>query len=413
MFGESKTLTVLISTILVAMACCGCQTADYLKADIMLTQGKYGDAVPVLEAFVAENPEFVDARSRLGFAYLKTGRIDEAIASFNKAIEMQPGEPYAVLYLGLAYLNKGEFNEAIAVWEGYKDPARPIVEAEVKRLTTLVQIAESQKAAKLAIANEKKMQALALDNSTVAVFYYKDLTQSNELRGFQKALSAMVISDLSKIKSLQVVERLRMQALLQEIDLGQTGIVSPETAPRIGRMIGAENLVVGTLAGGIQVATTLASSNTSAIKGTATATIDKTLFFEIPKRIVLDTAKIMRIELTAEEKLAIGSPHTKNYDAMIHYGLALDAMDAGHWTKAKDLFTKALQEDPRFELLKRGGEGCPSGSSPSIGQLSSMTASQIASMAESAIDQALAKQAQLDEEDEQAGGGGGGGGGGH
>lgn len=416
MLREKKSFVVLLSAILATMVCFGCQTVDYLKADVMFTQGKYENAIPFLKSYLSDNPDSVDARSKLGFAYLKTGRIDEAIASFETAIEMQPGEPFAVLYLGLAYLNKGENDKAITIWQGYEDPTRPLVEAEVKRLTTLVQIAESQKAAKIAIANEKKLQALALDHSTVAVFYYKNLSQNDELQGFQKGLAAMVISDLSKIKSLTVVERIRMQALLQEIKLGQTGIVEPETAPRIGRLIGAENLVVGTLAGEIQVATTLASSNASTIKGTATATIDKASFFEIPKGIVLDTAKIMRIELTTEERQAIGTPHTKNYEAMVHYGMALDALDAGHWTNAKDLFAKAMQEDPQFELAKNGHDGCPGGSAPSIGQLSSMTSSQIASMAEGAIDAAIASQNKADEEDEAAsesGGGGGGGGGGH
>ena len=410
---KKKLLTLLVFALLGGLGVSGCKTMDFIKADVLFTQEKYKEVIPLLEAYVAENPESVRERSKLGFAYLKTGRIDDAITTFEKTLVIVPGEPYSTLYLGLAYLNKEEYDKAIATWQGYKDTERPLVEAEVKRLTTLVLIAESQRAAKAAIANEKKMRARTLDDTSIAVCYYKDLSPNEELRGFEKGLSAMVISDLSKIKSLTVVERIRMQALLQEMKLGQTGIVDPKTAPQIGRLIGAENLVVGTLSGEILVATTLASTNTRSIKGTATVTIDKASFFEIPKSIVLDTAKIMRIKLTAEEISAIGKPHTKSYGAAIHYGMALDAMDAGNWENAQNLFAQALQADPQFELAKRGLEGCPGAGSASMGQLADMTSSQLAGMAGGAIATAMDSQGEADIEAEEAAAGGGGGGGGH
>ncbi len=415
MIKHAAKFTLLPMAIAAAMLFIGCQTMDVLKADLMITQEKYSDAIPLLESYVAQKPTAITEKSKLGFAYLKTGRIDEAISTFAAVLEMQPNEPYSTLYLGLAYLNKGQYDKAIVTWQAYTDDTKPLVEAEVKRLTTLVQIAESQRAAKEAIANEKKTSALPLDDNTVAVFYYKDLTRNGELKGFEKGLAAMVITDLSKIQSLQVVERLRMQALLQEMKLGQTGIVSPDTAPRIGRLIGAENLVVGTMAGKIQVSTTLASANTRSIKGTTTANVDKTAFFEIPSGIALDAAKIMGIALTDQERQAIGTPQTKSYAAVVHYGMALDALDAGKWEDAQNLFAMALQADPQFELAQKGLERCPGGGSPSTGQLGNMTSSQLSEMADKAIEEAMTSQAKSDQEEAEttAGGGGGGGGGGH
>jgi tetratricopeptide (TPR) repeat protein len=405
---------MLLFVFFAALALSGCETMKIIRIEVMLNREKYDDAILLLEDYMSKNPNAVKEGSQLGFAYLKTGRMDEAIATLEKVISIQPGEPNAVLYLGLAYLNKANYSKAIDVWQGFKDKKRPLVEAEIKRLTTLIRIADSQRFAKKAIENEKKMHTVKVDESTIAVCYYKDLSKNKELQGFQKGLAAMVISDLSKIKSLKVVERLRMQALLQEMKLGQTGIVDPITAPRIGRLAGAENLVVGTLSGDILVTTTLASTNAGKIKGSTTATIAKSAFFEIPKKIVLDTAQILGIQLTAQEKTIIGAPQTKSYAAVIHYGLAIDALDAGHWKKAKNLFAQALMEDPQFELAKRGLLGCPDGSSPSIGQLANMSSADISGMAESGINQALVNQAKADKEAEELMvGGGGGGGGGH
>ncbi len=158
MSKQRKTQMLLLTVALAAVIFTGCGMMDLIKVEVMISQGKYNEVIPILEKYVAENPDAVEARSRLGFAYLKSGRIDDAIVTLEKTLEIQAGEPYAVLYLGMAYLNKEKYDEAIAVWQKFKDEKRPLVEEEIKRLKTLVQIAESQKVAKAAIANEKKLQ---------------------------------------------------------------------------------------------------------------------------------------------------------------------------------------------------------------------------------------------------------------
>jgi tetratricopeptide (TPR) repeat protein len=386
----------------------GCGIAEFIKADFKLNQKKYEEAIPIYKEYLAKNPNFVHARSRLGFAYLKTGRLDEAITEFKAALKIKPGEPYSVLYLGLAYLNKKEFGKAIKVWQGYRNKERPLVENEIKRQLTLLQIAEGQRAAKKTLAEEKKLKAAKPDANTIAVCYYRDLSPDKSMRAFQKGLAAMVITDLSKVKSLKVVERLRLQALLEEMKLGQTGIVDERTAPRVGWLLGTENLTTGSLTLGIQAATSLTSTSRGGVEGTAMCTMEKEKFFELPCCIVKNVARIMGIDLTPKEIEAIcGKPHTKSYEAFIYFGQALDALDAGHWAKAKDLFTKSLKADPRFDLAREGDDSCPGASSPGIGQLGVMSVSQVSTQAETAINTAQASQDSADEEAAEAERGGG------
>ena len=381
------------------------------KAGYMLNQNKYEEAIPLYKEYLAKDPDSVHARSRLGFAYLKTGRLDEAVTEFETTLKAEPGEPYSVLYLGLAYLNKGNLGKAIGIWQGYRNKEQPLVEKEIKRQLTLLQIAESQRSVKKALAKEKKLRTVKPAANTIAVCYYSDLSPDKSMRAFQKGLAAMVITDLSKVKSLKVVERLRLQALLEEMKLGQTGIVNERTAPRVGRLLGTENLTIGSLTlGSFQAVTSLISTSRGRVKGTTICTVKKENFFELPCRIVKDVAKILRIDLSPKEIEAIfGTPHTTNYEAFIYFGEGLDALDAGHWKKAKDLFTKALKADPKFDLAREADDSCPGTSSPSIGQISSMTTSQISSQAEAALVQSIAAQEAADEEassDESGGGGG-------
>ncbi|MBU1397645.1 MAG: CsgG/HfaB family protein, partial [Proteobacteria bacterium] len=256
------------------------------------------------------------------------------------------------------------------------------------------QIAQSRKFAAKAVAEEKKLATVKPDPNTIAVCYYQDLSPDKSLRAFQKGLAAMIISDLTKINSIKVVERIRLQALLEEMKLGQTGLVDSKTAPRLGRLLGAQNIVFGSLAlGSIKAVTALASSDKGGVLGSASVSVDKEKFFELPMAIVRETANIMGVVLTDEEKKAIGVPHTKVYKALVYFGEALDALDAGKWKEANEFFNMAYKEDPGFALAKEGADTCPDMNSPSLNSLSGMSGARLSGRIEAAVSAAEGSQA--------------------
>ncbi|MBU1054925.1 MAG: tetratricopeptide repeat protein [Proteobacteria bacterium] len=341
-------------------------------------------ALPVYEGYIGENPDSVKSGNKLGVWYLKTGRFDKAISGFEATLAKEPGEPFATYYNGLAYLGKGNFNKAIQIWQGYKNKDNPILEEAISRQITLLRIAQSRKLATKALAQEKTLMATQPASNTVAVCYYEDLSPDKSLHAFRKGLAAMIISDLSKIKSIQVVERIRLQALLEEMKLGQTGLVKQGTAPKVGKLLGARNIVLGNLSiGSIKAITTLASTETENIKGSESASVEKDKFFELPAIIIKDIAKIMGIKLADKEKKAIGVVHTKVYNALVHYGNALDALDAGKWQEAKSYFDMALKEDPNFDLAKEAAYSCPEANYPNINNLINLKGSKISTAIES------------------------------
>jgi tetratricopeptide (TPR) repeat protein len=393
----------------VVLFCSGCSGLGLVNAEFKMSQDDYEGAIPIYKTYIEKNPDAVTPRTRLGFAYLKTGQLDQAVEALEKVLELEPDDSYAHLYLGMAYLNQEEFGKAAAVWQGYRDKKKPLVEEEIKRLTTLLLIAESQKAAREALANEAQLQTLEGAPNSVAVCYYKDFTPDKQLAAFQKGLAAMVITDLSKIRQLQVVERVRLQAMFEEMKLGQTGIVDPQTAPRVGKLLGAETLVSGGLADGLQITTTVSSSSRAEVVGGATTTVPNERFFEIPRQIVLEVAEIMDVTLTSEEKVALDFPHTTNYKAFIYYGQALDALDAGHWSNAKDFYALALLEDPKFDLAREGKDGCPGADAPSLARLKDMKPQQLIASVEDRLTSAKADQGTADKDAAAAGREGGGG----
>lgn len=81
--------------------------------------GRFKKAVPLLEKLVAEHPDNAHYHLNLGAAYLgnpvlATGAQQlQAIASFVRALELNPGLPNAAYNIGLIYRDRDEKEQAI------------------------------------------------------------------------------------------------------------------------------------------------------------------------------------------------------------------------------------------------------------------------------------------------------------
>jgi hypothetical protein len=103
------------------------------KANLKLDQKKYGEAIPLYQSYLKENPDSPEARRNLGLAYFKSGEQDKAAEEFKKVLRAEPGDPGAVLYLGLVYLGWGDIDESLTTLRLYKNWRQPLVEEEVRR----------------------------------------------------------------------------------------------------------------------------------------------------------------------------------------------------------------------------------------------------------------------------------------
>lgn len=370
-----------------------CSCTSYMAGNFQLSKKNYEEAIIHYHEDISQNPEHWQARGKLGFAYLKTGQLEEAVNEFTKVLEQEPGDPHATFYLGIAYLNMGEVSQTIATWKNYSNKSKPLVEQEIKRQLTLLEIAESMRLAKEALSKEKELQAKHPEPGTLAVFYFKDTSSDNKYRHLQKALAMMIITDLSQIESLQVVERIRMQFLLAEMGLGQTGLVNKETAPGVGKLLGAESLVVGTLEpGSLSVKSTIASSSKQNVVGIFTVTAEEQEFYILEKEIVFAILKVLGISLTPAEEELVGKYHTKNLKAVIYFGMGLEALDEGNWEEAKNFFDKAREEDPEFLLAGNAASACPDAAAPNISALGAFSGPGLASAMDGAVEAAAASE---------------------
>lgn len=413
--------------LILALACLalgGCAYTQAFRGEAQLAEKNFDGAISSFLAYLENKPTDHYARGRLGIAYLGKKDNAKAVETFHQVLAQVPEDPQSSLYLGLALLESGNRQGAIDLWRGYRNQQQPLVYQEVKRQLTLLEMFDGRELAKLALQQEQKLQATKAPPGTLAVVPYGDKPADPGLRPVQKALGAMLITDLSAIKALKVVERLRVQALIDEMKLGMSGLVENKTAQRFGRFIGAEHLVTGTLvkmAETLRASTVLASTVQQKMSGSFGVEAEMARFFLLEKEIVAGIVKALKLSPGDAEKALIERPHTKNLKAFYCYGQGLDALDNGSWKQARENFECAVREDPQFLLAVEALSSCPADTTPPLSSLLAQTPGQFAASAQTAIEAASSAQAEKDAESAAAqaksnkgdGGGGGGGGGGH
>ncbi len=317
----------------------------------------------------AAEPDAGQALLEQGVAAYQNGNYQKAVEDLAKANSLAPDQSTVVLYLGLAQLKLGRTEKAIEAWEHYLklEPSTKLerksdLREKIPQYLTLLVAEENRRLAKDAVKQEKAIGPG--DPKTVAVTYYRNLG-SPELAPLQKGLAALLIDDLSKVKDLKVVERDRMQALLDEMKLGESGLVDEKTVPKVGRLLGAGKVTAGTYVDQqgqegepqMKMASVVAESTTAAIlsdrqtKGALGEFFDmeKALAFAHLKDLGYDEERLQSAGVFAE----IEKPQTQSMKAIVAFSNGLDAKDRRNYAAAREGFEEALREDKDFTLAKK------------------------------------------------------------
>jgi tetratricopeptide (TPR) repeat protein len=128
----------------------------------LLRQGKVDEAIAHYQLALQIEPGGADAHYNLGNALLRKGKVDEAIAQFQQALQINPGYADAHNNLGNALYQKGEVGEAIFQFQ----KALQINPGHVQTLNNLAWILATCSQASLRNGNEAVGLAQRADHLT-------------------------------------------------------------------------------------------------------------------------------------------------------------------------------------------------------------------------------------------------------
>jgi tetratricopeptide (TPR) repeat protein len=83
----------------------------------LLDQGKIEAAIAEFEKAVAVDPTYIPAQLNLGYGYERANRIDDAVNVYRKTITLDPSSFFAHNNLGVLYDRKGLYDQAIAEFQ--------------------------------------------------------------------------------------------------------------------------------------------------------------------------------------------------------------------------------------------------------------------------------------------------------
>jgi tetratricopeptide (TPR) repeat protein len=313
--------------------------------------------IPALEAAFASDPGDIDAGLRLAAGYRAGDRIAEARSVVDGLLETLPGDPGLLLMSGALAEDAGEPARAREAYQAALDGGvSGALRDEVERRLETARRAELRAEVRSALAREGELTQREPPPGTVAVFPFLYEGTDPTWEPLSLALPEMLATDLSVTGRLQVLERVRVQALIDEMVLGVSGRVVEETAARTGRLLGSRNVVQGRfrVEGGERIGLDAAVVEVGAPGSVQVDPLSDSdaidQLFAMEKRLALDLHAEMGVQLTPAERERINERQTESVQALLELGRGIAAENAGDFSQASQHYDAALAIDPGFAL---------------------------------------------------------------
>jgi tetratricopeptide (TPR) repeat protein len=242
---------------------------------IRAEQGRWSQALELYDQAEAADPYYIEAATNKGLLYEKQGRYDQALANYARARRIDATDRFS-----LALQHK-----LLSMLQIEKDRSeKSRMDALVKELAQRYRDRRPSKSAASADGWTSRPMVLS----------FVDLSQSGGLAerdGFAAVLTDQLADALNATGRVQVVERVLVEKLLQELNLGSSELADPAAALELGKVLSARLMVTGTLyyqSGDYLLTLRLIDTQTTRIVKVMTADLGG------PEQVVKDIASLRR-----------------------------------------------------------------------------------------------------------------------
>lgn len=292
-----------------------------------------------------------------GAISLLTAVLDDETA--DKATRKQ-----ALQYLGRAYVAQRMEDKARAVIQELLELEPPLVELNPEiepppLINLYYEVRRDFEGSYEVERDETERAGPGLTTLAVVDFTNNSISDDRErLDALQQGFPSLIINQLSGATDLKVIERERIQWLLQELELQRDPrLVDPSTAVRAGKLLGATAVLFGSFikhGRDMSISARLVKVETGEILLAEQVRGRADKFYELAEELSGKVARSINARLD-EAKLSSGTD-TRSLDAMLSYSEGLALIERSDYRGAFAKFMEALEHDPGYERARRKAE---------------------------------------------------------
>jgi len=222
--------------------------------------GNYQKARELYDQAIDIDPYYIEATSNKGITYEKQGQWDKALEAYRQALIIDKKDTFAAVLADKA-------QEMLDLQKNV---------AQKKRIDTLVKELAAR------YRSQKKLWHRTEDTwtSRPMILSFVDFQEKGGLAqrdGFSTVITTQLTHQLNASGRLQVVERVLMERLLEELNLGSSDLADSETALKLGKVLAAKIIGTGSLyylPNGTLLSLRLIDTETSSIPKVVTKQLD-------------------------------------------------------------------------------------------------------------------------------------------
>jgi len=242
--------------------------AHLVKADILFRQKKnveaeveYGKAVAKKEGEIYQK---ASAFNQSGRFYANQGKFDQARSLYDQAVSVDPYFVEATSNKGMTYEKEGKWENALSAYRQAQsldktDTFAAVLAQKAEQMLALQQDTEKRKEIDRLVKDlaerfrqQQKEPPKSTDDwtSRPMVLTFVDFQETgglSERDGFSTVITSELGDKLNASGRLKVVERVLLDQLLSELNLGSSDLADPETSLKLGRVLAAKLIGTGTL----------------------------------------------------------------------------------------------------------------------------------------------------------------------
>ncbi len=227
-----------------------------------LAEAEYAKAAEKPEA---EPFQAAGAYNKLGRLYASVGNYQQSRELYDQAIQVDPYYVEAMANKGVAYEKEGQWDKALDMYRQGQNIDRDDVFANAlaKRAAEMLALQGDSKSRERIDKLVKELSERYRSNKTMfgktpedtwtsqpMVMTFIDFQETGSLSerdGLVPVLTTQLAEELNASGRVQVVERIVIERLLEELNIGSSELADPQTALRLGRVLAAKVLGTGSL----------------------------------------------------------------------------------------------------------------------------------------------------------------------